>query len=164
MVDFLEIRPIKKDDNNSIATIIKNTLIEYDGDKPGTAFYDKSLDNMFDAYNREKTIYFVALLNNVIIGGCGINTLDNDNSNTCELQKMYLSPQARGRKIGKNLLIRCVEFAKNVGFEKCYIETFPQMKAAISLYKMNGFKNINHSMGNTGHNACNIWMLKELNL
>ncbi len=164
MVEIIKIRPIELGDNVMIANIIKNTLIEFDGNKPGTAFNDESLNNMYKAYNSENAIYFVALLNNTIIGGCGIKSLDDGNSKTCELQKMYMSPQARGKKIGKSLLNKCVKFARNVDYKKCYIETFPHMTAAINLYKMNGFKLINHSMGNTGHNACDVWLLKDLTL
>jgi len=164
MVETLEIRPIQLSDNFAIATIIKETLIEFDGNKPGTAFNDISLNNMFETYNRKNAVYFVALLNNTIIGGCGIQSLDGDDSNTCELQKMYMSPQARGKKIGKKLLEKCIKFAKEANFEKCYLETFPHMSTAINLYKMNGFNSINKPMGNTGHGACDVWMLKDLNL
>lgn len=162
MGETIKIRPIEFNDNSAIAKIIKNTLIEFDGNKPGTAFNDESLSNMFEAYNLENANYFVALLNNTIIGGCGIKSLDNGDSKTCELQKMYISPQARGKKIGRSLLNKCIKFAKNAGFEKCYIETFPHMTTAINLYKMNGFKHLDYALGNTGHNACDVWLLKNL--
>ena len=156
------IRPITKEDDPIIAKIIKTNLEEFDAAIEGTAYTDKETTAMFDAYASEKSIYYIALLNNEIIAGCGINPLKDGKSNICELQKMYMLPKARGKKIGKQLIFKCLDFAKKTGYEKCYLETFPNMIAAIELYKKNGFKIIDHALGNTCHYSCNVWMLKEL--
>lgn len=162
-LDEILIRPITQEDNETIATIIKNTLIEFDGDKPGTAFNDESLLNMFDAYQNEKEEYYVALLNSELVGGCGIKQLDNEISGVCELQKMYIAPKARSKKIGKKLLDVCLDFAIKAGYEQCYLETFSTMDDALNLYRKNGFQIIPKPIGNTGHRACNTWLLKDLN-
>ena len=117
---------------------------------------------MFEAYTSDKSIYYVALLNNEIVAGCGINPLQNGKNEICELQKMYMTPKARGEKIGKNLLFKCLDFAKKAGYQQIYLETFPNMTSAITLYKKNGFYNIDHSLGNTCHYSCNVWMIKDL--
>jgi len=162
MLDEILIRPILQEDNGAIATIIKNTLIEFDGDKPGTAFHDESLLNMFDAYQNEKEEYYVAIYNGELVGGCGIKQLDNEISNVCELQKMYIAPEARGKKIGKKLLDISLDFAIKSGYEQCYLETFSTMHDALSLYRNNGFQFIPKPIGNTGHGACNTWLLNDL--
>ena len=36
------------------------------------------------------------------------------------------------------------------------------MTAAQKLYKRIGFENIDGPMGNTGHNSCQVWMIKKL--
>ena len=77
---------------------------------------------------------------------------------------MYISPTARGLKIGKQLLEICIDFAIKVGYKQCYLETFPHMYAAIKLYKQNDFYIINKALGSTGHTACDVWMLKDLNV
>ncbi len=163
MFDEIEIRPIMRSDNERIARIIKNVLIEFDGDKPGTAFHDESLLNMFESYKKETEQYFVALLNGELIGGCGIKPLQDGNSVTCELQKMYIGPKGRGKKIGKKLLDYSINFAKETGYSKCYIETFSSMLGALNLYIKNDFYYIHKPLGSTGHDACNTWMLKDLN-
>lgn len=162
MNDTIEIRPIEKKDNSAISKIIKTTLEEFDAAIEGTAYTDQETNAMFEAYTDKKSIYYVAILNNKIIGGCGINALKNGNSNICELQKMYISPKARGKKIGKKLILKCLEFAKKAGYESCYLETFPKMTDAINIYKKNGFQHIDKALGNTCHYSCNVWMLKEL--
>lgn len=163
MNEEIEIRPIKENDNAVISTIIKSTLEEFDSAIEGTAYTDKETDDMFNAYADDNSIYYVALLNNEIIAGCGINPLKEGNSDICELQKMYMSPKARGKKIGKKLILKCLDFAKRTGFKQCYLETFPNMKAAIKLYEKNGFYKIDRSLGNTCHYSCNVWMLKQIN-
>jgi len=162
MNDIIKIRAIQKSDNAIISSIIKTTLEEFNAAIEGTAYTDKETDDMFGAYAEEKAIYYVATLNNQIIAGCGINPLRGGNTSICELQKMYMSPKARGRKIGKKLVLQCLEFAKKEDYKQCYLETFPNMKAAITLYEKNGFYKIQQSLGNTSHYSCNVWMLKDL--
>jgi len=162
MNEKVEIREIKKSDNQKVSFIIKSVLTELKSNKKGTAYYDVETNAMFEAYQAVNSNYYVALLNGELIAGCGINPLKDSDPTICELQKMYMLPQARGRKIGKLLLFKCLDFAKKVNYKKCYLETFPNMKAAISLYQKNGFKPIDKSLGNTCHYSCDVWMLKEL--
>ncbi len=160
--DKIEIRKILPKDNKVISQIIKSVLTELNYNITGTAYYDKETDAMYEAYQGKNAIYYVAILNDEIIGGCGISQLKNGNNNICELQKMYLLPKSRGKKIGKLLVAKSIDFAIKAGYKQCYLETFPGMYAAISLYRKNGFKQIDKSIGNTCHYACNVWMLKEL--
>ena len=162
MNDIIKIRPILEKDDRFVSKIIKTILEEYGADIEGTAYTDKETDAMSTGYNNKKSIYFVAILNNEIVAGCGINPLKDANSSICELQKMYMLPKARGKKIGKQLLLKCLAFAKKANYKQCYLETFPNMDAAINLYQKNGFKKIDHALGNTCHYSCDVWMLKEL--
>ena len=162
MNENIIIRKINKEDDPFIAKIIKTALEEFDAAIEGTAYTDKETNAMFSAYTDDKSIYYVALLNDEIVAGCGINPLKEGENNICELQKMYMSPKARGKKIGKELILKCLDFAKKSGYDQCYLETFPNMVVAIELYKKNGFKILDHSLGNTCHYSCNVWMLKEL--
>jgi putative acetyltransferase len=43
-----------------------------------------------------------------------------------------------------------------------YLESFPDMKEAIRIYEQNGFTYLDKPLGNTGHFACNVWMVKDL--
>jgi len=155
----VKIRNIIPSDNPIIAHIIKSVLEELNCNIKGTAYYDKETDAMYQAYQKDKTVYYVAELNGEIVGGCGIGLLEN---NTCELQKMYILPKARGHKIGLKLLKKNMAFAVANDFDNIYLETFPQMQSAIALYKKNGFYPIQNSLGNTCHYSCNVWMLKPL--
>jgi putative acetyltransferase len=159
--DFI-IREIKPIDNIDISKVIKSGILEMGAPKIGTAYEDKATDSMFETYQREKVIYFVLEHQNKIIGGAGIAKLDNCEGNICELQKMYFLPIARGKGLGSLLISKCLDKAKEFGFESCYLETMPYMEAAQKLYKKNGFLNLDKPMGGTGHYSCTIWMLKKI--
>jgi putative acetyltransferase len=155
-------RPIQKKDNVQIAEVIRSVLIEHHVPKVGTAYADAALDCMFETYHVDRAIYFVVEENGAIIGGAGIAPLANYKGNVCELQKMYYLSVARGRGIGKEMITKCLESAKDFGFEKCYLETMTYMEAAQNLYKKFGFEYLDGPMGDTGHCACPVQMLKEL--
>jgi putative acetyltransferase len=156
------IREIQPKDNKQIANVVRDVLIEMGVPKVGTAYEDTSLDIMFETYNKQKAAYFVVVFDDKVIGGGGIAQLDNFEGNTCELQKMYFLPEARGKGLGAKMIEKCLAKAKSFGFEQCYLETMPYMKAAQKLYKKNGFNDIDGPMGNTGHYSCNVWMIKKL--
>ena len=156
------IREIKPEDNQQIATVIRDVLVEFGAPKVGTAYEDKATDRMFETYQKEKAGYFVIEIEGKIIGGAGFSQLDNCEENICEFQKMYFLPEARGKGLGSKLIDVCLQKAKTFGFEKCYLETMPYMKAARSLYKKNGFISLDKPVGNTGHYSCNVWMIKDL--
>ncbi|MBS1667670.1 MAG: GNAT family N-acetyltransferase [Bacteroidetes bacterium] len=156
------IREILPTDNQELATIVRASLAEFGANKPGTVYYDKTTDHLFELFQREKCIYHVAIIDNQIVGGAGIYTSDGLTADTCELVKMYLKSTARGLGLGKKLIEQCIEFAKAKGFKYVYIESMPELKKALGIYEKFGFRYIDGPIGNTGHFGCDVWMLKEL--
>ena len=157
-----KIREIKSEDNQQVKELIRNVLVEMGVPKVGTAYEDEALDDMTKTYEGERRSYFVVEENSKIIGGAGIAPLTGLEDEICELQKMYFLPEARGRGIGMKMITHCLEFGKNNGFQKCYIETLPYMENARRLYDKNGFEVIEKPLGDTGHYNCTVFMTKEL--
>jgi putative acetyltransferase len=158
----ISIRKITKEDNLEIERIIKLVLTEHGVNKPGTAYYDNSLQTMYEFYTSQNSIYFIALSDGDVVGGGGVYPTEGLPADTCELVKMYLLPEVRGKGIGKLLLSACIEFAKQQGYKKMYLETMNELKQAVSMYEKTGFTLLSGAMGNTGHFACTIRMMKEL--
>ena len=52
--------------------------------------------------------------------------------------------------------------AKELGYQQLYLESFPDFSKAVSIYEKAGFRRLDAAMGNSGHYACNVWMLKDL--
>lgn len=156
------IREIRKEDNQQIAAVIRQVFVHDDYPKTGTAFADPQLDFMFETYNQPRAVYYVVEDEGKLVGGGGVSQLQNSNENICELQKMYFLPEARGKGIGFQMIQKCLESATTFGYEKCYLETLPEMLAAQKLYTKVGFEYLCEPIGNTGHTTCPVWMIKEL--
>ena len=156
------IREIEPRDNAQMKKIVQSVIVEMGAPKVGTAYEDKALEDLYTVYQKDKAIYFTVEYNGVVLGGGGIAALDNFEGNTCELQKMYFLPEARGKGLGAKMIEKCMKKAKEFGFEQCYLETLPYMTAAQKLYKKNGFSQIDGPMGNTCHYSCDVWMIRKL--
>ncbi len=159
------IRPIAVADNKTMASIIRNCLIEYGANKPGTVFTDPTTDDLFSLFNHhEPAVYYVVedLSNKEVVGGCGIFPTPKLPPNTYELVKLYIRKEYRGLGIAKELMTLCEQDAKNWGVTQLYIESMPELKRAIIIYENTGYQYIQHSLGSSGHCGCNIFMLKKL--
>ncbi|MGL4222438.1 MAG: GNAT family N-acetyltransferase, partial [Shewanella sp.] len=91
----------------------------------------------------------------------GIAPLAN-NAGICELQKMYFMPEIRGKGLAKRLALLALDFARQTGYQSCYLETTAILKEALKLYEHLGFYPLSAPLGNTGHDACEIPMLLPL--
>ena len=156
------IRPINESDNKPLAIILREVLIEMNIPKIGSAYEDPEIDNMYDSYKSSRSRYFVVEVNDQILGGAGINLLKDGDLDICELQKMYFHKSIRGRGIGDKMIELCLDFAIKSNFKKCYLETMPNMINAQKLYLKKGFNYIDGPLGDTGHYACPVWMIKTL--
>lgn len=158
----IKLRTIQKEDNVQLAQIIRDTLTEFKANKPGTVYYDETTDQLFELFQKPGSIYYVALMDDEIVGGGGIYPSDGLPNGTCELVKMYLLPEARGIGLGKRIIEECLAFAKENGYTQVYIESMPELENALKVYEKFGFKYISAPLGNTGHHGCEKWMLRSL--
>jgi putative acetyltransferase len=160
----INIRTIQQSDNPFLAKIVKDTLSEFGANHPGTVYYDPTTDALFELFQTKGAAYFVAEVNNEIVGGGGIYPTEGLPDDTCELVKMYLFPQARGTGLGRTLIERSIDFAKETGYKNVYLESMPELKQALKVYAKFGFDYLKGPMGNSGHTGCSLWMLKKLNV
>ncbi|WP_292010822.1 GNAT family N-acetyltransferase [Chryseobacterium sp.] len=158
----MNIKLIAPEDNVEMAAILRNSLAEFGLNIPGTAYFDESTDHLYESFQGKKAAYFIAEENGKVLGGAGIYPTDGLPEDTVELVKMYMSASSRGKGIGKKLMLQCIDFAKSCGYKNIYLETMPELKAAVSAYEKLGFKMLDGPLGNTGHYSCTIWMLNEL--
>ena len=161
-MDDISIRLIEQADNTALAMIIRNALTEFNANKPGTVYFDDSTDHLYELFQQQQGVYHVAVFNDLVVGGAGINHTTGLAADTCELVKLYLSPEVRGKGIGKALMERCIDAAKKAGYKKVYLETMPELIAAIPMYEQFGFTYLSGPLGNSGHTGCDIWMIKLL--
>ena len=156
------IREIQQEDNVAAAKFIRAAFPEFDIPRVGTAFEDPETDAMFEAYQGEREVYYVIEEDGEVIGGAGIKQLRDNKDNVCELQKMYFLTKTRGKGYGRLMFAKCLQAAKDFGYDQCYLESASQLKAAIHIYESFGFTHLDEPLGNTGHYSCGVGMLKEL--
>jgi len=156
------LRRILPGDNQQLAAIIRAALVEFGANHEGTVYYDESTDHLSDLFKIDQSVYFVALVDHQLVGGGGLFPTSGLPNDTCELVKMYLRPEFRGKGIGKILLEQCLSSAKSLGFKKVYLESMPELEGALAVYEKFGFEYLEGPLGNTGHFGCEKWMLKAL--
>jgi putative acetyltransferase len=146
----------------ALLTVIANSRSEYGIGERGVELLEPADRALYATYQRQRTLYFVALLGGEVVGGAGVAPLAGADPLTCELQRMYLRPDARGRGIGDALLERCLAAAKQFLYVRCYLETVAQMQAALEFYGRHGFRDLHAPIGRTGHEHNDRWMMRPL--
>lgn len=161
-MEKIHYRKIQKKDNPIIAKIIRSTLEEFGVNQPGTVYTDPTTDSLFELFQEKGSIYLVAEINNKLIGACGIYPTEGLPEGCGELVKLYLDKAYRNKGIGKELMLKSINSAKEMGYNKLYLESLPELNQAVDLYKKVGFKQLEERLGNSGHFACNLWMTLDL--
>jgi putative acetyltransferase len=135
---------------------------EFGVDRPGTVYTDPTTDHLYELFRLPRSVYWIAEVDGVMAGGCGVYPTAGLPEGCAELVKFYLSAPNRGKGIGKSLMERCFISAREMEFRQLYLETFPELAKAVGMYEKAGFRYLPEPLGDSGHFSCNIWMLKEL--
>ena len=80
---------------------------------------------------------YLALDDGMAAGCIALRRLD---AVRCELKRLYVRPEYRGRHIARLLCRRILEDARAIGYREMYLDTLPELEAAIALYRSLGFR------------------------
>jgi len=131
----MKIRHILPEDNQTIKEIIQSSILEHGAPKVGTAYSDDATQAMYEQYQKPRRSYFIVEDHNVVLGGAGVAPLDNYDGNVCELQKMYFRPEARGKGFGKQLMLHCLDRAKELKFDRvCSLQSTVYSRVKLILH------------------------------
>ena len=158
----MKIRQVKESDNPHLSKMIRKVFEEHDAPKNGTVYSDPTTNYLYESFQIEKSVLWVAENNNKILGCCGVYPTTGLPKQCVELVKFYLPKESRGKGIGKILMEKSIDWAEKFGYSEVYIESLPQFSKAINMYQKQGFIKLNNPLGTSGHTSCNIWMLKKL--
>jgi len=145
-----------------MAAIIREVMTEFGAVGPGYSINDPEVDHIYEAYREPGRCYLVVTAAGKVLGGAGIAPLEGANAPICELKKMYFRPALRGRGLATPLLQQLLVEARTEGYQQCYLETVARMEAANRFYRRMGFQPLDKPMGDTGHNACDLFYLIDL--
>ena len=90
------------------------------------------------------------------IGCGGLKRLDE---HTCEIKRMYVLPEFRGRGLSGRLLAALEERGRELGYRVARLDTGSRQPAAKHLYDSTGYERIADYNGNT---QASFWFEKEL--
>ena len=158
----LQIRLIEPADVPALLQIIRESRAEYGMTNRVAELLEPADHTLYELYQRQRSLYFVAVLGGEIVGGAGIAPLAASDPLTCELQRMYLRRDARGRGIGNALLEQCLKAARQFLYVRCYLETINEMQEALEFYGRNGFRDLRAPTGRTGHEHNDRWLMRPL--
>lgn len=99
----------------------------------------------FNKINKIK--YVVVAYENDMPMGCG--AIKEYAPNAMEVKRMYTTESSRGKGIASAILAELETWTKELGYEKCVLETGKKQPEAIELYKKNGY----HIIPNYGQYA-----------
>ncbi|MBR6382042.1 MAG: GNAT family N-acetyltransferase [Lachnospiraceae bacterium] len=158
----MKLRRIEEKDNPILARIIRTNLKANELDIPGTAYFDKHLDRLSDYYLAdERRFYYIATdEEDRIIGGIGLAELGFFDS-CAELQKLYLADPAKGAGLGYRLIAAIEDKARELGYQRIYLETHSNLAAAIHIYEKSGYREIEKPAG-VVHSAMDRFFIKNL--
>lgn len=158
----MHIREIEEKDNQKIEEIIKRSLESFNLDIPGTAYYDPQLSTLAQYYKEiPNAKYWVAVnKQDEVVGGVGIAPF-GQKPGICELQKLYISPEAQGMGLSKKLMQVALNFAKE-HYTHCYLETAKKLQVANLLYIKSGFQQLEKPLDGSEHSSMDVWYIKEL--
>jgi len=72
--------------------------------------------------------------------GCG--AFQHLESGVCEMKRLFVRPEHRGKAIGAALARALIEQAREAGYSRMRLDTMPSMTRAIKMYRALGFKEI----------------------
>jgi putative acetyltransferase len=102
--------------------------------------FDKELAELPGDYAPPEGRLLLATYDDQLAGCVALHRLD---SQVCEMKRLYLRPQFRGKRIGRVLADQIIAEARNIGYQRMRLDTVaPVMKDAVAMYRKLGFKEI----------------------
>ncbi|MFM9838484.1 MAG: GNAT family N-acetyltransferase [Cyclobacteriaceae bacterium] len=137
-------------DFQSLVSLLDKDLSLRDGE-------DHSFYAQFNKIDKINEV-IVAYENTLPIGCGAIKKYDEE---TAEVKRMFVMPEHRGKGIAAKILSALEEWAKELGYQYCILETGQKQPEAIALYKKSGYQLI-PNYGQYAGVENSICMMKKL--
>lgn len=101
--------------------------------------YDEEIQHLEEKYGMPSGRLYLAYCDGEAAGCIGLKNMDGKN---CEMKRLYVRPQFRGKNIGKLLIQKIIGDAKEIGYSYMLLDTLPFLEKAIHMYEKFGFYTI----------------------
>ena len=105
----------------------------------GLAEVDGEDHSFYSQFNKIDNIRYVVLAyENEKPSGCG--AIKEFGANTMEINRMYVKPECRRKGFAVKILSELENWARELSFTRCILETGKRQEEAIGLYKKTGYR------------------------
>ena len=102
--------------------------------------FDKELAGLPGGYAPPEGRLLLAEYEGQLAGCVALHTLE---PGICEMKRLYLRPQFRGKGLGRALADHIIAEARQIGYQRIRLDTVePAMKDAVAMYRRIGFREI----------------------
>jgi GNAT superfamily N-acetyltransferase len=120
--------------------------------------FEDELKNLPGKYAEPRGRLYLARVEEKVAGCIALRPLDED---TCEMKRLFVRDEFRGMRIGKSLIEKLIDDAREIGYSKMRLDTFPpKMGKAVDLYRAHGFYEIDAYYDNPNEGV----LFMEMNL
>ena len=157
------IRPATTDDINILAALGTTTCYEaYFELDPSSDLADYcariySPENIRTEFNDPNSTYFIAEINDRAVGFAKLrenNRVDClGDAHAIELQRIYVLERLKGQNVGKALITRCLDSAREKGYDTLWLGVWEKNMRAQRFYEKIGMKNIGTTDFSDGKNS-----------
>jgi GNAT superfamily N-acetyltransferase len=120
--------------------MIRGLILEYARSLPVDVSHERILEEaegLPGEYAPPRGALLLAMAGGSPVGCAGIRPLDRE---TCELKRVYVRPEERGRGTGRTLVVTLIGCARRIGYRRMRLDTIPDLKPALGLYRSLGFR------------------------
>ncbi|PYS98168.1 MAG: GNAT family N-acetyltransferase [Acidobacteria bacterium] len=102
--------------------------------------YEDELKNLPGKYSDPDGRLYLARVDGAIAGCIALRPLE---TGVCEMKRLFVKKEFRGLRIGRMLIERVIDDAREIGYATMRLDTFPPiMGKAVELYESYGFREI----------------------
>jgi len=124
-----------------------------------------TIDKLSAELQNENSEFYFALSGNEVVGYLKINTgaaqTEVKNSNGLEIERIYVSKDFQGRKVGQILYDHALQIAQDKGATYVWLGVWEENHRAIKFYKKNGFQEFDQHIFRFGHEDQTDLMMKK---
>jgi ribosomal protein S18 acetylase RimI-like enzyme len=105
--------------------------------------FEAELSQLPGDYEQPRGALLMALVDGKLAGCCALRPLDSaDYPNACEMKRLYVRPNFRGRGLGRQLVERILDCARQAAYDCLLLDTLDDMESARALYQDLNFEEI----------------------
>jgi len=102
--------------------------------------FDKELAGLPGDYSPPEGRLLLATFDDAPAGCVALHKLEPE---VCEIKRLYVRPQFRGKGLGRALAHRVIGDARQIGYTRLRLDTVePMMQSAVAMYRQLGFREI----------------------